>query len=147
TSRRAPQFFYLHRQIILEFWNRIATKGFTRRREKKRSDPLVNHTFDRNPEVLAASTTTTQGLARQSARPSHRERREVVDVSKAKTLADQIAEFEGALTARQLSELLSVSALTVFKMAKSARLPSFRIGASVRFCPATIARWLRERGG
>ena len=63
------------------------------------------------------------------------------------TLADQIERFQGALTARQLSELLSVSAVTVFKMAKSGRLPSFRIGASVRFCPATIARWLRERGG
>ena len=63
------------------------------------------------------------------------------------TIADQIERFQGALTARQLSELLSVSAVTVFKMAKSGRLPSFRIGASVRFCPATIARWLRQRGG
>ena len=63
------------------------------------------------------------------------------------TIADQIAHFQGALMARQLSELLSVSAVTVFKMAKAGRLPSFRIGASVRFCPATIARWLRERGG
>ena len=63
------------------------------------------------------------------------------------TIADQIERFQGALTARQLSELLSVYAVTVFKMAKSGRLPSFRIGASVRFCPATIARWLRKRGG
>jgi excisionase family DNA binding protein len=63
------------------------------------------------------------------------------------TIADQIERFQGALTARQLSELLSVSAVTVFKMAKSGRLPCLRIGASVRFCPASIARWLRERGG
>jgi excisionase family DNA binding protein len=63
------------------------------------------------------------------------------------TIADQIESFKGALTARQLSELLSISAVSVFKMAKSGRIPCLRIGASVRFCPATIARWLRERGG
>lgn len=63
------------------------------------------------------------------------------------TLADLIASYKGALTARQLSELLSISAVTIFKMAKSGRLPSFRIGGCVRFCPRTVARWLRDRGG
>ena len=38
--------------------------------------------------------------------------------SNAKTLADQIASYRGALTARQLSELLSISAVTIFKIAK-----------------------------
>ena len=47
------------------------------------------------------------------------------DPSNAETLADQIARFKGALTARQLSELLSISAMTVYKLAKSGALPIF----------------------
>ncbi len=63
------------------------------------------------------------------------------------TLADHIASFKGALTAQQLSELLSISAVTVFKIAKRGPLPSFRVGSCVRFCPRTVADWLRTRGG
>jgi excisionase family DNA binding protein len=69
------------------------------------------------------------------------------DRRKPKTVADQIASYRGALTARELSSLLSISVVTIFKMAASGRLPSFRVGSCVRFCPVTIARWLRERGG
>jgi len=67
--------------------------------------------------------------------------------SNAETLADRIAAFEGALTAGQLAKFLSISAISLYKMAKSGRIPSLRIGASVRFCPATVSRWLRQRGG
>jgi excisionase family DNA binding protein len=67
--------------------------------------------------------------------------------SNAGTLADQIASYKGALTARQLSERLSISAITIYKMAKRGALPSFRVAGCVRFCPSTVARWLRERGG
>ena len=42
---------------------------------------------------------------------------------------------------------MSRGEVTVFKMAKRGVLPSFRVGSCVRFCPAAIARWLRERGG
>ena len=59
--------------------------------------------------------------------------------SNAGTLADQIAAFEGALTAAQLAKFLSISAISLYKMAKSGRIPSLRIGASVRFCPATVS--------
>jgi len=110
----------------------------------------VSHTFNRNQEALATSKPTVQRRVRQSARPLHPaglERRVIVDASNAKTLAGQIEAFEGALTARQLSEVLSISAVTIFKMAKRGALPSLRIGGCVRFCPRTIARWLRERGG
>jgi excisionase family DNA binding protein len=62
-------------------------------------------------------------------------------------LADHIEGVESALTARELAEILSVSAVTVFKMAKRGTIPSFKVGTCVRFCPRTIARWLRERGG
>jgi excisionase family DNA binding protein len=67
--------------------------------------------------------------------------------SNPETLADQIANFEAAMTAKQLAQLLSVSAVSVFKLAKRGTLPSFRVGTCVRFCPAAIARWLRECGG
>ena len=64
------------------------------------------------------------------------------------SLVHRIANHRGgAMTAQQLSEILSVSAISLYKLAKSGCLPSFRIGTSVRFCPATVARWLRERGG
>ena len=110
----------------------------------------MNRTFNRNPEALATSKTTVQRRVHQSPRPPHPvriEQRVVVDASCAKTLADQIAAFEGALTAPQLAKVLSISNISLYKMAKSGRIPCVRIGASVRFCPATVARWLRQRGG
>jgi excisionase family DNA binding protein len=78
--------------------------------------------FKNNPESPRTSTSSTQ------------------------TLADQIADFEGALTAKDLARLLSISAVTVFILAKRGALPSFRIGGCVRFCPTAISRWLRARG-
>jgi excisionase family DNA binding protein len=59
------------------------------------------------------------------------------------TLADRIERFERAMTARQLASLLAVSTIVVYKLAKSNRLPSFRIGTCVRFDPKAVAIWLR----
>jgi len=67
-------------------------------------------------------------------------------VSEPKSLADQIANHQGALTAKELSELLAISPILLYKMAKTGRIPSLRIGSCVRFCPGTIARWLRVHG-
>jgi len=64
-----------------------------------------------------------------------------------RTLADRIADSRKALTAYKLAELLSVSAISIFRLAKRGVIPAFRVGTSLRFCPAAIARWLRERGG
>ncbi len=61
------------------------------------------------------------------------------------TLADQIEQFGHALTAVELAELLSVSRITVFKLAKVGRIPCFRIGTCVRFDPRAVANWLRSR--
>jgi excisionase family DNA binding protein len=58
-------------------------------------------------------------------------------------LADRIERFGRAMTAKQLAAILSVSAIAIYKYAKSGRLPCFRIGTSVRFCPKTVADWLR----
>jgi len=35
---------------------------------------------------------------------------------------------KGALTAKQLAEVLNISPKTVFKLAKAGRIPSFRVG-------------------
>jgi excisionase family DNA binding protein len=59
------------------------------------------------------------------------------------SLADRIERFGRALTAKQLAELLTVSRITIFKLAKAGRIPSFRIGTCVRFDPKAIGNWLR----
>ena len=61
------------------------------------------------------------------------------------TLADRIEQTGHALTADDLAKLLAVSRITIFKQAKAGRIPSFRIGSSVRFCPNAVAKWLRKR--
>jgi len=63
------------------------------------------------------------------------------------SLADQIAPSGRALTAGELAQALSLSVVTVFKLARRGIIPCVRIGTSVRFCPNAIARWLREHGG
>ncbi|PYX33192.1 MAG: hypothetical protein DMG77_00800 [Acidobacteria bacterium] len=59
------------------------------------------------------------------------------------SLVDRIARIERALTAQDLAQMLSVSRITIFKQAKSGRIPSFRIGTCVRFDPKAVAQWLR----
>ena len=60
-------------------------------------------------------------------------------------LPERIASIEHALTARELAKFLNVSVVTVFKHAKAGRIPCFKIGSSVRFCPKMIADWLRGK--
>jgi len=61
------------------------------------------------------------------------------------SIANQIEEINHALTAQELAALLSVSRITIFKHARTGRIPSFRIGTAVRFCPHTVASWLRKK--
>ena len=61
------------------------------------------------------------------------------------SLPERIAQFDHALTAVELAELLAVSRITIFKQAKAGRIPCFRIGSCVRFDPRAIANWLRQR--
>jgi len=63
------------------------------------------------------------------------------------TLADEIARSKHALTAHDLSQMLSISVVTIFRLVKRGVLPALRLGTSIRFCPAATARWLREHGG
>ena len=62
------------------------------------------------------------------------------------TLTKKIARgAKGALTAKQLAEMLNISPKTVFKMAKAGRIPSFRIGTAVRFDARLVIDWLRQQ--
>jgi excisionase family DNA binding protein len=65
-------------------------------------------------------------------------------VAKARSIADQIESCRHALQASELAQLLAVSKITIFKMAKAGRIPSFRVGTCVRFDPRTVADWLRK---
>jgi excisionase family DNA binding protein len=61
------------------------------------------------------------------------------------SIADQIEKIGRALTAEELSKLLSVSKVTIFKHAAAGRIPSFRVGTCVRFDPKAVANWLRSQ--
>jgi excisionase family DNA binding protein len=65
-------------------------------------------------------------------------------MSDANFLPDQIEKIPHALTAAQLAQLLAVSRITIFKLAKARRIPCFRIGTCVRFDPRAVAKWLRR---
>ena len=60
------------------------------------------------------------------------------------SLADRIERMGRALTAEELAEMLTGSRITIFKLAKAGRIPSFRIGTCVRFDPRAVANWLRR---
>jgi excisionase family DNA binding protein len=59
-------------------------------------------------------------------------------------ITDRIEQTGHAITANELSKILAVSHVTIFKQAKAGRIPSFRIGTCVRFDPRAVANWLRK---
>ena len=60
-------------------------------------------------------------------------------------LPEKIEKIGRALTADDLADLLSVSKVSIYKQAAEGKIPSFRIGMSLRFDPHSVAGWLRER--
>jgi excisionase family DNA binding protein len=61
------------------------------------------------------------------------------------SVRDRIANSGKALNAVQLADILGVSEITIYKQAKAGRIPSFRIGTCVRFCPKTVADWIGKQ--
>jgi excisionase family DNA binding protein len=47
--------------------------------------------------------------------------------------------------AEELSELLSLSVKHLYRLAKSGRMPNYRIGGAVRFDPQAVADWLEGK--
>jgi excisionase family DNA binding protein len=62
------------------------------------------------------------------------------------SIAEQIEKIGRALTADDLARLLSISKVAVYKHAAEGKIPSFRIGVSIRFDPHSVATWLRKKG-
>lgn len=60
------------------------------------------------------------------------------------SLPQRIEGIKRAITASEVAALLAVSPITIYKMAKAGRLPSFRIGTAIRFDPRALAEWLRS---
>lgn len=50
-----------------------------------------------------------------------------------------------ALTIEEVAELFQVSGETVRRMAAKKQLPGFKMGGQVRFNPASLGYWLRQR--
>lgn len=62
------------------------------------------------------------------------------------TLVQRLTRIERPVDAPALAELLGVSAITIYKLAKKGAIPSFRIATAVRFDTRAVARWLKENG-
>ena len=60
-------------------------------------------------------------------------------------LVEILQEKSQALTVAELAILLRISQRQLYKLAAGNRIPSFKIGASVRFDPAAVAAWLGQR--
>ncbi len=50
-----------------------------------------------------------------------------------------------ALTAQEVAEILRVSDMTIYRLAKARSIPSFKVGNSLRFDPKAVASWLRQQ--
>jgi excisionase family DNA binding protein len=60
------------------------------------------------------------------------------------SLPEELESMTHALTAKKLAQLLQVSEVTIYKLAKDNTLPSFRVRTAVRFDPRVVAQWLRQ---
>ncbi len=47
--------------------------------------------------------------------------------------------------ADELAKVLAISRKHVYKLAKSGRIPCYRMGGAIRFDPEDTARWLEDR--
>ncbi|HXW89512.1 MAG TPA: helix-turn-helix domain-containing protein, partial [Terriglobales bacterium] len=60
-------------------------------------------------------------------------------------LADSLEKRATALTVSDVASLLNISERQVYKLAADGRIPSFKVGNSIRFDPAAFAAWLRQK--
>jgi excisionase family DNA binding protein len=65
--------------------------------------------------------------------------------SQSASIEGRIRSFGRALSVAELAHILNVAPLTLLRWVKAKRVPFFRLGRTIRFCPATISRWLQER--
>jgi excisionase family DNA binding protein len=61
------------------------------------------------------------------------------------SISDRLRSSEAALSVSELAPILNVTTLTVHRWCAARRIPHFRIGRTIRFSGATVARWLHAR--
>jgi excisionase family DNA binding protein len=61
------------------------------------------------------------------------------------SIAETVRHRRNALTAEELAELLSFSTKHIYKLAKTHRIPSLRIGGALRFDPGRTADWIEGK--
>jgi excisionase family DNA binding protein len=57
-------------------------------------------------------------------------------------IRDKLASFNRAMRVEDVSALLNIAPKTVYRLASKNVLPSFKVGASLRFNPSALAKWL-----
>jgi excisionase family DNA binding protein len=70
---------------------------------------------------------------------------EEIDLTAPCSVATIIERHRTLLTPQVLAELLAVSTQVVYLWVKTGRIPSTRIGTSIRFDPLATADWLRAK--
>jgi excisionase family DNA binding protein len=60
-------------------------------------------------------------------------------------LVERLEAGRSALKAQDLATMFGVTQQHIYKLAARGVIPSFRVGAAVRFDPGTVAEWLRQR--
>ena len=60
-------------------------------------------------------------------------------------IAEEIEQWQGAMTVEDLALILKCSKKTLYKRIKKGKLPTIKIGTLIRLCPQIVAAWLRSR--
>jgi excisionase family DNA binding protein len=76
--------------------------------------------------------------------PSPSGRRRSALTEERDTLLRMAADHE-VLTLKEVSQILEVHPITLYKMVRAGKIPSFRIGTDWRFRKDLLIRWMAER--
>lgn len=61
------------------------------------------------------------------------------------SIIKQLRATRRPLTVRQAAETLGLHEQTIYKWSRTGRIPTLRIGGTLRFDPALLADWLENR--
>ena len=61
------------------------------------------------------------------------------------SILEEVEKLSGLLDAKQVAALFKIKAQTVYEMAASKDIPSFKLGGSLRFDPRSLGYWLRKK--
>ena len=79
-------------------------------------------------------------------RENNKRGRNTPESAAAADLVRRLQERSTALKARDLAQLFGVTQQHIYKLAAKGGIPSFRVGAAVRFDPSVVADWLKRKG-